>query len=291
MERAECIVVRDVAVKFKVYHERRAHLRKAVIDTIRGKSGYDILWALDDVSFTLHDGDILGVVGFNGAGKSTLCLLLSGIIRPDRGTVRVHGRLSTLLGLGAGFIKDLSGRDNIYLNGAFLGFSKKEIDKRMDDIIAFAELEEFIDSPIRHYSSGMIARLGFAVAASIDPEILIIDEVLGVGDEAFKTKCEHRMREMIEKAKAIVIVSHSSELVTNLCNKALWLHKGKAMAFGEAGEVVEQYRAFQKQFGQKRVPLGPAAAFGEAGEVVEQYRAFQKQFGQKRVPLGPAALR
>jgi len=259
MERAECIVVRDVAVKFKVYHERRAHLRKAVIDTIRGKSGYDILWALDDVSFTLHDGDILGVVGFNGAGKSTLCLLLSGIIRPDRGTVRVHGRLSTLLGLGAGFIKDLSGRDNIYLNGAFLGFSKKEIDKRMDDIIAFAELEEFIDSPIRHYSSGMIARLGFAVAASIDPEILIIDEVLGVGDEAFKTKCEHRMREMIEKAKAIVIVSHSSELVTNLCNKALWLHKGKAMAFGEAGEVVEQYRAFQKQFGQKRVPLGPAA--------------------------------
>ena len=254
---AECVIVDHVGVKYKVYHERRAHLRKAIIDTIRGRSGYNILWALDDVSFTLHDGDILGVVGFNGAGKSTLCLLLSGIIRPDRGRVVVRGRVSTLLGLGAGFIKDLSGRDNVYLNGAFLGLSKKEMDARFDEIVAFAELEDFIDSPIRQYSSGMVARLGFAIAACIEPEILIIDEVLGVGDESFKTKCTERMNHLMRRARAIVIVTHSSELVTELCNCALWLHRGKIRAFGAPEDVVGQYQAFQAEHETRRVRLGP----------------------------------
>ena len=252
------VVVQDVGVRYKVHHEQHAHLRNAIFNVLRGRGGSKDLWALDGVSFTLNDGDILGIVGRNGAGKSTLCLLLSGIIHPDRGSVQVNGSLSTLLGLGAGFVRDLSGRDNVYLNAAFLGLSKREVDERFDSIVEFAELEEFIDTPIRQYSSGMVARLGFAVAASIEPEILIVDEVLGVGDEAFKAKCQQRMKEMMDKAKAIVIVTHSSEMVTELCNKALWLDTGKVKMFGDPETVIAGYRAFQKEWRARRV-LGPAA--------------------------------
>ena len=253
------IVVQDVGVRYRIHHERHAHLRNAIFNVLRGRSGSQDLWALDGVSFTLEDGDILGIVGRNGAGKSTLCLLLSGIIHADRGAVQVNGSISTLLGLGAGFVRDLSGRDNVYLNAAFLGLTKKEVDRRFDDIVEFAELEEFIDSPIRQYSSGMVARLGFAVAASIEPEILIVDEVLGVGDEAFKTKCQQRMKQMMDKAKAIVIVTHSSEMVTELCNKALWLDAGKVKMFDDSAPVIAGYKQFQKEWRARRVKLGPAA--------------------------------
>jgi ABC-type polysaccharide/polyol phosphate transport system ATPase subunit len=253
----QSIAVEDLAVRYKLYRERRAHLRTALFSTIRGRGGYEYLWALDGVSFALEEGTILGVIGRNGAGKSTLCLVLSGIIHPDRGTARINGSVSTLLGLGAGFVKDLSGRDNVYLNAAFLGLGKKQIDARFDQIVEFAELEDFIDSPIRQYSSGMVARLGFSVAASIEPEILIIDEVLGVGDEGFKEKCQQRMRQMIQRAKAIVIVAHSSEMVSQLCTKTLWLELGKVKMFGDTPQVIAGYKAFQKEWQSKRVKLGP----------------------------------
>jgi len=246
------VVVEDLGIRYKVHREKSKHLRTTVLSALRGRGGYDYLWALDGVSFSLQDGDVLAVIGRNGAGKSTLCLALSGIIQPDRGRVEVRGWISTLLALGAGFIKNLSGRDNIYLNGALLGLSKVEIDEKFDEIVDFAELEEFIDVPIRQYSSGMLARLGFSVAVSVTPEILIIDEVLGVGDEAFRRKCQERMKELMESSKAIIIVTHNSEFAKALCNKALWLKRGKVKEYGDVEPVVGGYQEYLERTARRR---------------------------------------
>jgi lipopolysaccharide transport system ATP-binding protein len=199
-------------------------------------------WALHDVSFQLNHGESIGIVGHNGAGKSTLLRVLAGILAPDRGEVVMHGGRASLLSLQIGFIPYLSGRENAVLSGILLGLTRREVLARMDEIVGFAELGDFIDEPMRSYSSGMKARLGFAVAFQADPDVLLIDEVLGVGDAAFRAKSSAVMREKIESDKTVVLVTHSEETVLELCDRAVWIDHGVTRAVGPAEEVMELYR-------------------------------------------------
>jgi lipopolysaccharide transport system ATP-binding protein len=198
-------------------------------------------WAVNDVSFQIKKGDILGIIGHNGAGKSTILKLLSGILQPTKGEIILNGRLSALIEVGAGFHNDLTGRENIYLNGAILGMKKQEIDKKFDSIVAFSELEEFIDTPVKRYSSGMYVRLGFSVAAHLDPEILLIDEVLSVGDFRFQRKCMAKMNEFVTKGTTIIYISHNLPSVIELCPKTLLLNRGEVQQIGESRQVVHDY--------------------------------------------------
>jgi len=198
-------------------------------------------WAIKDVTFQLERGEALGIIGANGAGKSTALKLLSGILRPDRGTISVSGRLSALIEVGAGFHPDLTGRENIYLNGAILGMKRKEMDRKLDEIVAFSELSEFLDTPVKRYSSGMYARLGFSVAAHVDPDILLVDEVLSVGDWAFQRKCLEKMEAFVKKGVTIIFISHNLQAVANLCSRALLLRKGSVVESGPPGQVIRRY--------------------------------------------------
>jgi lipopolysaccharide transport system ATP-binding protein len=200
-------------------------------------------WALEDVSFDVARGEAFGVIGNNGAGKSTMLKLLSGIMKPTRGTLEVRGRLSALIEVSAGFHPDLTGRENIYLNGTVLGMTRQEIARRFDAIVAFSGLEEFIDTPVKRYSSGMFARLGFSVAAHVDPDILIVDEVLSVGDFVFQQRCTERMTEVIRGGATVIFVSHNLRAVAELCSRALLLDRGRVVATGPAEDVIRSYLA------------------------------------------------
>ena len=207
----------------------------------------DEFWALNDVSFEVKRGECLGLIGANGAGKSTLLKLLNGVILPDKGTIRVHGRVGALLELGAGFHPMLSGRENIHLNGAILGLSKDEIDDKFDAIVDFAELWEFIDSPVKYYSSGMYVRLGFAVAVHAEPDILLIDEALAVGDVLFQAKCFAKLRDFKEKGTTIIFVTHSLDLVTSHCSRAILLDKGMLAGEGGPKSVIDRYNRLMSE--------------------------------------------
>ena len=234
------VELRGLGVYFRLQQRSRISIRKALLGGgLRHKA--PVIWALRDVDLVCHEGEIVGVVGPNGAGKSTLCLVLSRILEPDEGTAHVRGHVSTLLSLGAGFNRELSGRENILLNAAFLGIPRKEIALRMQAIIDFADLGEFIDQPIRFYSNGMRSRLGFAIATSLDPEILVLDEVLSVGDRAFRAKSQARMQELMARSRLIVIVSHATSFLRSVCTRCLWLERGQVRAFGEAGTVLDAY--------------------------------------------------
>lgn len=226
-------------------HEPVLELRNVGVRYVRGRSllpgRSSDFWAIQDVSMVIRRGETLGVIGRNGAGKSTLLRLLSGIIRPDRGEMIDHGYLSTLLSLQVGFVPHLSGRKNAVLSGLLLGLSLREIEERMDSIVEFAELEEFIDEPIQTYSSGMRARLGFSTAFHVDPDILLVDEVLGVGDAAFVKKSKAVMREKIRSDKTVVLVSHSAGSIRSLCDRAIWIDKGRVAAEGDVEEVLDAY--------------------------------------------------
>ena len=198
-------------------------------------------WAIKDVSFQVERGEALGIIGPNGAGKSTALKLLSGILRPDRGRISVSGKLSALIEVGAGFHPDLTGRENIYLNGAILGMKRKEMDRKLDEIVDFSELSEFLDTPVKRYSSGMYARLGFSVAAHVDPDILLVDEVLSVGDWAFQRKCLDKMEAFVKKGVTIIFISHNLQAVANLCSRGLLLRKGSVVESGPTGQVVRRY--------------------------------------------------
>lgn len=199
-------------------------------------------WALRDISFEVKHGEALGIIGSNGAGKSTALKILSRIMKPTKGRMVVNGRLSALIEVGAGFHQDLTGRENIFLNGTILGMKKREIESKLDQIIAFAGLEEFIDTPVKRYSSGMYARLGFSIAAHVDPEVLVVDEVLSVGDFAFQQRCMARMREIIKRGTTVLFVSHNLESVAELCDQVMLLEHGKAVAMGPADSVLRRYR-------------------------------------------------
>lgn len=233
------ITVDDVAKHFRLYHERNQSLKAAVMRG--GRASYEEFWALDGVSFHVEEGTTFGLVGENGSGKSTMLKCLARILRPDRGSIEVEGKVSALLELGAGFHPELSGRENVYLNGSILGLSKKQLEARFDEIVDFAGIERFIDMPVKNYSSGMYVRLGFSIAINVDPDILLVDEVLAVGDEQFQRRCLERVSELREQGKTIVVVTHSLNTVRNLCDAALWLDHGKVRALGSAGEVADAY--------------------------------------------------
>jgi ABC-2 type transport system ATP-binding protein/lipopolysaccharide transport system ATP-binding protein len=232
------IEVQQLSKKFRIATERRDSLKERFV---RGKGKYDEFWALRDVDCSIGSGTTFGFVGHNGSGKSTLLKMLAGIYRPTSGSLAVNGRVSALLELGAGFHPELTGRENVYLNGAILGLSRKRLDSAMDHIISFAGLEEFIDAPVKVYSSGMYVRLGFSVAVTVDPEILLVDEIIAVGDEAFQRKCFDHLYELRRRGTTIVLVSHALGLMTELCDNGLWLEKGRTRAYGPIREVVDGY--------------------------------------------------
>ena len=243
MSATPVIRVRSASVRYRVYKSRRRSLREAIFRSVLRRDELIDIWALRDVTFELAQGESLGVVGANGAGKSTLCLLLSPIMAPPGGEVIVVGKVSALLALGAVFQADLTGRDNIFLNGIYLGYTMAQIRGKYREILEFSELEEFIDLPVRTYSSGMRARLAFSIAASIRPEIMIIDELMGVGDIKFRQKSTAKMKELMSESKAMVVVSHSMSTIRSLCSRAVWLDKGKMVAEGPTDEVVSRYEA------------------------------------------------
>jgi ABC-type polysaccharide/polyol phosphate transport system ATPase subunit len=233
------ISVEHVSKYFRLYHERNQSLKAAVMR--RGRARYEEFWALDDVSIEVRQGATYGLIGENGSGKSTLLKCMARILRPDKGSVAVHGKMSALLELGAGFHQELSGRENIYLNGSILGLSKRELDERFDEIVDFAGLDRFIDTPVKNYSSGMYVRLGFSVAINVDPDVLLVDEVLAVGDEAFQRKCNEKFAALKAAGKTIVIVSHGLGSVRSLCDEVAWLEHGRLRQHGDANDVVDAY--------------------------------------------------
>jgi lipopolysaccharide transport system ATP-binding protein len=220
--------------------QRYKSLRETLVSFGR-KSETDFIWALKDVSFEITEGGVVGIIGRNGAGKTTLLKILSRITEPTDGAAEVHGRVGSLLEVGTGFHPELTGRENIYLNGAILGMRRAEIDHKFDEIVAFAETEQFLDTPVKHYSSGMRVRLAFAVAAHLEPEILLVDEVLAVGDAAFQKKCMGKMGDVAKTGRTILFVSHNMAAVQHLCGNAYWLDRGEVAGSGKVGPVVEQY--------------------------------------------------
>ena len=233
------IEVRDVSKRFRLYHERNQSVKAAIMRG--GRARYEEFWALDDVSFDVKEGSTFALVGENGSGKSTMLKCLAKILRPDKGTISVEGKLSALLELGAGFHPELSGRENVFLNGSILGLSKRELERRFDEIVEFAGLHRFIDMPVKNYSSGMYVRLGFSVAINVDPDVLLIDEVLAVGDEEFQRKCLERVAELRAAGKTIVVVTHSLMTVRSLCDEAVWLERGRMREWGKADQVADAY--------------------------------------------------
>lgn len=233
------VAVEGMGKKFRLYRDKNSTLKSAVLHGRR--SAYDELWALRDISFEVPAGTTFGLIGGNGSGKSTLLRCLARILRPDEGSAAVRGRVSALLELGSGFHPELTGRQNVYLNGTILGMKRRELARRFDDLVSFAGLESAIDQPVKNYSSGMYARLGFAVATSVDPEVLLVDEVLAVGDVAFQRRCMERIRELRNDGRTVVIVSHDEGAVRNLCDNAAWLDSGVLEQVGAVDGVLDAY--------------------------------------------------
>jgi ABC-type polysaccharide/polyol phosphate transport system ATPase subunit len=235
------VVVDNVSKRFRLYHERNQSLKAALM---RGRrASYEEFWALRDVSLEIPAGKTFALIGHNGSGKSTLLKCIARIYKPDSGTVNVHGSMSALLELGAGFHPELSGRDNVYLNGSILGLSKKGIDRKFTDIVDFAGLQQFIDTPVKNYSSGMYVRLGFSVAINVEPEILLVDEILAVGDESFQRKCHEKFAQFRKDGRTIVMVSHALGSVRTMCDFTAWLDHGRLVEVGKPADLVDRYVA------------------------------------------------
>lgn len=235
------ITVEGLWKRFRLYRDRHQSLKARLVS--RRRSKYEEFWALKDVSFEVTPGESLGIIGANGCGKSTLLKCLTGIYKPTQGALTVDGRVSALIELGAGFHPELSGRENIFLNSSILGLDQNTIKSRFDQIVEFAGLEDFIESPVKVYSSGMTVRLGFAIAANADPEVLLVDEVLAVGDEAFQQKCFEHLAKFKRQGGTIVLVSHSLEQVRQVCDRAIWLDEGSIRTIGTPSEAIDQYLA------------------------------------------------
>ena len=257
---ATAIEVQDVSKRFRVYREKPTSLKQRLLS---GRTRAEDFWALRDVSFEVPQGGTLALIGPNGSGKSTMLKVIAGILRPTKGLIRERGRIAGLLELGAGFHPELTGRENVYLNSSFLGLSRNETDGVYDDIVQFAELEDFMDTAVKFYSSGMLVRLGFACAVHVDPEIVLIDEVLAVGDEAFQARCLDKVRSFQREGRSIVIVSHALDVVRQLCDRAVMLDHGRVHAIGSPDDVVREMRLtilhhdleFAREEGSKEVEI------------------------------------
>ncbi|MGN0383990.1 MAG: ABC transporter ATP-binding protein [Eubacterium sp.] len=235
------IEVNHVSMRFNLSKEKVDNFKEFLIKLLKGQLKYNEFWALKDIDFKIQKGDRVGILGLNGAGKSTLLKVIAGVYKPSEGSVVRHGKIAPMIELGAGFDLQYTGAENIYLYGSVLGFSKEFLDEKFDEIVEFSELKEFISVPLKNYSSGMKARLGFAIATIVEPEILILDEVLSVGDAKFRKKCEKKMMGMFDKGVTVLFVSHSIDQVMRLCNKAILLEHGQIIAKGDIDDVAQIY--------------------------------------------------
>lgn len=236
------VEIKDVSMRFNLAKERVDNIKEWVVRKLKGKGvSFDEFWALKDISLTIPKGDSFALIGSNGSGKSTLLKIISGVLTPTQGTVTLNGSLAPLIELGAGFDMDLSGRENVFLNGAILGHSKKMMEEKYDEIMDFSELKDFEDVPVKNYSSGMMARLGFSIATLVKPDILIVDEILSVGDHAFQEKCSKRMEEMMSGGTTVILVSHDESMVKKICRHAAWINKGHLMFVGDSEVAVKKY--------------------------------------------------
>lgn len=242
MEKDIIIKVDHVSMKFNLASEKFDSFKEYVIKSLKKQVSYNEFWALQDISFEVLKGDALGLIGLNGSGKSTMLKTIAGVLKPTKGSVRVYGTVAPLIELGAGFDFDLTARENIFLNGAILGYPREVMQENYEDIVEFSELRNFMDVPVKNFSSGMVSRLAFAIATIGTPDILIVDEVLSVGDFRFQKKCQERIQNMMDKETTILFVSHSIEQVKSICNKIVWLDHGHMKRFGEADLICEEYK-------------------------------------------------
>lgn len=235
------IEVNHISMGFKMDMNKVSSLKEWMVTWLKGKSNYQTFWALKDVSFDVNQGEVVGIIGRNGSGKSTLLKIISGLFRPSEGNISVKGRIVPMLELGSGFDPELTGRENVFLNGAILGYTEAFLKEQFDDILEFSELGNFIDMPLKTYSSGMMMRLAFSVATIVQPEILIVDEILAVGDEAFQRKSRAKMLELMGGGTTVLYVSHNLDQIRELCNRVIWLDHGKVVMQGEAEEICDAY--------------------------------------------------
>lgn len=272
MESNKAIEVKNVKKSFKVYFDKGNQLKEKIL--FRERNRYEIKQVLKGISFDVKRGEALGLIGHNGCGKSTTLKLLTRIMYPDEGTIEMRGRVSSLLELGAGFHPDMSGRENIYINASIFGLSKKEIDKRLDKIIAFSELEEYIDNPVRTYSSGMYARLAFSVAINVDADILLVDEILAVGDVNFQKKCFNKMLEIKRQGTTIIIVSHAQGPIEQICDRAIWINDGEIVSEGNPHDVYKMYLDFM---GRQRNEIISKEEIGNSNKTEQLNNAVSKK--------------
>ena len=237
----EIIKVNDVSMRFNLAQEKTETLKEYTVKLLKHQLFFNEFYALQDVSFSIEPGESVALIGRNGSGKSTMLKIISGILTPTKGSVEVNGSIAPLIELGAGFDYELTGRENIFLNGAILGYSKKLMLEKYDEIIDFSELRDFIDVPVKNYSSGMIARLGFSIATMVKPEILVVDEILAVGDQAFQDKCHKRLEDMMNSGTTVLLVSHSAADIKRICQKAVWIDKSNLRFVGNVDEALQLY--------------------------------------------------
>jgi lipopolysaccharide transport system ATP-binding protein len=254
--------VRDLGIRFYVRHQRNPTVHSGIVRFLRRLPPPEEFWALRGVSFEVREGSVFGIIGRNGSGKSTLLRTLARIFTPDEGEVEIRGKVSSLISLGAGFHLELSGLENIIFNGLLLGLSKQEVDRRLDDIIEFAGLGRFIDAPVRTYSSGMRGRLGFSIAIHVDPDVLVVDEILAVGDAAFRERCVEKMRQLLAGGVTVVMVQHELETILSMCNECMWLDRGSIKEIGAPVDVVRHYLESQ---GLPMIPVPEPAIATAAG--------------------------
>ena len=234
--------VENVSIKFNLSSEKIDSMKDYLVKRLKGQISFDEFWALQDISFSMNRGDSVALIGLNGCGKSTLLKTIAGVLKPTKGSVKVYGSIAPLIELGAGFDHDLTAEENIYLNGAILGYGRQEMQKHYEDIVEFSELRDFMNVPIKNFSSGMLARLAFSIATIGNPDLLIVDEVLSVGDFRFQEKCERRIQNMMKEDTSILFVSHSIEQVQKLCKRAIWIEEGHIVKAGTTEEVCPEYR-------------------------------------------------
>ena len=282
------IVIKDLTKKFKVYFDKGQSFKERIL--FRGRNRHEDRVVLDGISLTVKKGEAVGLIGHNGCGKSTLLKLMTRILYPDKGTIDVKGRVSSLIELGAGFHPDMSGRENIYTNASIFGLSKKEIDRRLDDIIAFSELEEFIDNPVRTYSSGMYMRLAFSVAINVNADVLLIDEILAVGDTNFQAKCFSKLQEIKAKGTTIVIVSHSLEQIEAFCDRTVWINDGKIVADGLPRDIHPEYLDYMGQLRNDQLKKEKAREEGSVEEESVEEETEEKEEDKKRFGNGDAKI-
>jgi lipopolysaccharide transport system ATP-binding protein len=285
MSATAAIIAEGIGKKYLLQHQQAGRRYKALRDVIAGKAKslvkggeknlppVEEFWALRDVSFQINHGDVVGIIGRNGAGKSTLLKLLSRITEPTTGRIRIRGRVASLLEVGTGFHPELTGRENIFLNGAILGMGRAEITRKFDEIVAFAEVEKFLDTPVKRYSSGMYVRLAFAVAAHLEPEILIVDEVLAVGDASFQKKCLGKMQDVSKGGRTVLFVSHNMGAVASLCKTGIWMQKGSVVKIGGARNIVDEYLTNNTETLSAVVDLSDAKRYGDSGRRLKVTKA------------------